>query len=181
MTQKKNQCPKLNSQVTKAEEKKVKKGLKDAFTVEELAAIKASSRSNVSLMVGASIVMKDTKDAMPQNRIIQFANEVKDAVRKSTSPWILYYYIFEIPLIRDFLLTMYANGIDHEQRIQEVLAGIDEEVAQNPELKKHLDELTEKYKKQMEEARLKQEEAEKAAAEEAAKKAAEEQKNTPKH
>lgn len=164
MTQKKTQHPILNSQPTKAEEKKVKQGLKDAFTVEELAAIKASKRSNVALMVGASIVMDNIKSAMPMPRIIQFANEVRSAVRTLGTPGALFKYIFSTQLVRDFLLTMYANGIDHDQRIDDVLTQIDEEVAQNPELKKHLDELTEQYKKQMEEARLKQEEAEKEAA-----------------
>lgn len=181
MTQKKNQCPKLNSQVTKAEEKKVKQGLKDAFTVEELAAIKASSRSNVALMVGASMVMDDVKAALPGEWQIKFFSTVKSACRTLNTPGALLNAILNTELIRNLMLTMYANGQDHEQRIQEVLAGIDEEVAKNPELKKHLDELTEQYKKQMEEARIKQEEAEKATAEEAAKKAAEEQKNTPKH
>lgn len=165
MTQKKNQCPKLNSQPTKAEEKKVKQGLKDAFTVEELAAIKASSRSNVALMVGASMVMDDIKAHIPSEWLVKFAATVKSACRTLGTPGALFNAINNSELMRNLMLTMYANGQDHEQRIQEVLAGIDEEVAKNPELKKHLDELTEAYKKQMEEARLKQEEAEKAAAE----------------
>ena len=158
MTQKKNQCPKLNSQVTKAEEKKVKQGLKDAFTVEELAAIKANKRSNVALMVGASMVMEELRPQIPDKEIVQFAATVKSAVRTLGKPGALFNAILRNQVIRNFMITLYANGTYHDQRMDDVMALIDEEVAQNPELKKHLDELTEQYRKQMEEARLKQEE-----------------------
>lgn len=181
MTQKKTQCPKLNSQVTKAEEKKVKQGLKDAFTVEELAAIKANKRSNVALMVGASMVMEEMRPQIPDREIVQFAATVKSAVRTHGKPGALFNAIINNQVIRNFMITLYANGTYHDQRIEDVMKLIDEEVEKNPKLKKHLDELTEKYKKQMEEARLKHDMMPLTTAEEAAKKAAEEQKNTPKH
>lgn len=162
MTKSKTQHPILNSQPTKAEEMKVKKGLRDAFTVEELAAVKASSRSNVAMWLGASLVMKDIKAALPGEWQINFFCTVKSACRTLNTPGALLNAILDTELMRNITLTMYANGSDHEKRMEDLMKYIDEEVAENPELKKHLDELTEQYRKQMEEARIKREEAEKA-------------------
>lgn len=151
------QMVKLNSQaggdkVSKDKSKQIKKALTDAYTVQELAAVIVGSRTNVSVVVGASIALNDLDERLTDQFKANLVREVKSVLPTLHNPQAAYNAILNSPKVRDLLLNVYGRGIYHEEAINDIVESINAACQENPKLKEAVDEQVAIYRKQLEEA-----------------------------